>query len=543
MAGRSKPIVRIVMDGQEDSYLKSYTTRDEVKGTVMITAPMDCRFEEIYITLEGQSTSFPLSGRLPQTPPAGHADEPFTGWTMTYVDNTGAAASVNTRIRGYHKHLCIRQPIDEALYPHPRIAERDRTYEFPFSFVIPEELPITSCRHSFANDQVLAEHKKLPPSLGDPSQAGHGQTLLDDLAPHMSKVIYAVRVRVTTPRKSDCKEIDLVDIKQRFRLVPEVEEHPPVNVEDNDDDNVLRKERVIKKGIFHGRLGWVTAEAVQPSSLMLPPPRAVGSMPATTNTIVKLRFDPAQPHLQPPKLSSVTNRLKVSTYYAAEPMGEFPARDKAIYSSTRGLYAESIKLSSRCVGAVRWTRNDVCSGRQQDGDDRYSHISDDDAVPSPSAHYASGVYYTAKIVVPVSLPKDKAWVPTFYSCLVSRIYQLEVSISLTPPNASILPSTISLRIPIQISAAGNPRPPPMPLFSDDEVTAFFSPRNATTPPAGGFADDEELASGSLREQLRGSISSAAQVSQPPPGYSFLAGASHGVPVRIPSPYGISPGCG
>jgi hypothetical protein len=54
LAGKSRPTVTITLDGQEANFLKSYTTRDEVKGAVAITAPMDCRFEEIYITLEGQ---------------------------------------------------------------------------------------------------------------------------------------------------------------------------------------------------------------------------------------------------------------------------------------------------------------------------------------------------------------------------------------------------------------------------------------------------------------------------------------------------------
>ena len=55
VVGKIRPVISISLDGQEGAYLRSYTTRDEVRGIVRITAPQDRRFEEIYITLEGKS--------------------------------------------------------------------------------------------------------------------------------------------------------------------------------------------------------------------------------------------------------------------------------------------------------------------------------------------------------------------------------------------------------------------------------------------------------------------------------------------------------
>jgi hypothetical protein len=61
LTGKTKPVVNIHLDGQRVDYLNSYTSRDEVKGTVSIVSPVDCRFEEIYITLEGRFGTVTIS--------------------------------------------------------------------------------------------------------------------------------------------------------------------------------------------------------------------------------------------------------------------------------------------------------------------------------------------------------------------------------------------------------------------------------------------------------------------------------------------------
>jgi hypothetical protein len=63
-----------------------------------------------------------------------------------------------------------------------------------------------------------------------------------------------------------------------------------------------------------------------------------------------------------------------------------------------------------------------------------------------------GVYYTASVVVPIILPKKKAFVPTFQSCLIARIYSLDLSLSFHPVGKTVLTPTLSLRVPIQITS-------------------------------------------------------------------------------------------
>jgi hypothetical protein len=76
-----------------------------------------------------------------------------------------------------------------------------------------------------------------------------------------------------------------------------------------------------------------------------------------------------------------------------------------------------------------------------------------DTVTGSSASYAGNVFYTASIIVPITLPPGKAFVPTFHSCLISRIYALELCVSYQTPNANALASSVTLKIPLQVTSA------------------------------------------------------------------------------------------
>ncbi|KAI7633257.1 hypothetical protein KC322_g22427, partial [Hortaea werneckii] len=114
--------------------------------------------------------------------------------------------------------------------------------------------------------------------------------------------------------------------------------------------------------------------------------------------------------------------------------------------------------------------------------------------PQPSEQYKGKAYYTARLLVPITLPNHKAFVPTFHSCLVSRQYALKLDLSISG-TGGIAPS-LDLKLPIQISQAGrqdnhSPERPAgaPPAISPEEEAAesesiydFFEPR-AVGPPA------------------------------------------------------------
>ncbi|KAL9038788.1 MAG: hypothetical protein Q9214_005143, partial [Letrouitia sp. 1 TL-2023] len=331
---KTRPTIDITLtDGQKDAFIPSYTSLDEIKGQVAITTPVDTKFEHIFITFEGVA--------------------------KTYVEKIATSSPTNGRTEAFQCFLRLVQPMDDTGVIASRVAEAGKTYTFPFNFVVPERLLPQACDHARENDSVQEAHVQLPPSLGDPLTAGMGKALMDDMTPDMALVSYAVKVRMTNGRGSTGKHTLVAETFKKVRVVPAVDEKPPLSVQAGvEDDYRLRKEKDIRKGMFKGKMGRLVMESLQPHSLRLPSIKTSSPCPATTMATVNLRFDPASPSAQPPRLGTLSTKLKVATFFASIPMREIPARSSTFhYSSTKGIYVETLPLSSRCVASAQWEKH------------------------------------------------------------------------------------------------------------------------------------------------------------------------------------------
>ncbi|MCJ1420654.1 hypothetical protein MMC32_007013 [Xylographa parallela] len=434
-----KPKIDITLNGpQEENVVPSYTTLDKIEGTVSISAPVDINFDDIHIT--------------------------FQGATRTYVEKVSTTHAVFDRSKAYHSFLRLSQPIKEADYPENNVLKAGETYTYPFTFVVPEKLLPQSCMHPKDNERVLEAHLQLPPTLGD-SMFGPDKTLLEDFAPDKTIVSYAIRVIVFRKGPdAEGKPSIVVDSMKKLRIMPAVDEWPalPLSGTDN-DDYTIRQEKDLKKGMFKGKLGRLTVESSQPGSLRLPYCRSdVSAARVTTMAVVNLRFDPSDDSAKPPRLGNLVNKLKVMTFFAVIPARDFPCRANSyIYDSQRGVVVENINLSSRNVESVQWVQHNTLERHD-------SAISISDNLPPASA---SQTFYTAQILVPVDLPTScKTFVPTFHSCLVSRVYSLSLTLSVSVPGARVSATTMHLRIPLQVSAEGNPDA--QPTISEEEMQAI-----------------------------------------------------------------------
>ena len=271
----------------------------------------------------------------------------------------------------------------------------------------------------------------------------------------MAKIRYCVNAQVMRTREQDGTEVVLVEGSKKLRVVPAQAEAPPVSTGDGCDDYVLSKTKSLKKGMFFGKLGRITVAAAQTGALILPSPASPTSAPPTTMATLRLRFDPSDSSSEPPRLGGLNTKIKTSTFFAARPNASFPSHHDRLsrYSPLNGVYDTSTQLSSRCVESVSWTKHAPHSQRR-DSDSSTCSSDYSDNVYTPGAKLDVG-FYKATILVPITLPATKSWTPTFHGCIVSRVYTIDISLTIHTPGTGVPASKVTLRLPVQIAALGN----------------------------------------------------------------------------------------
>lgn len=215
-----------------------------------------------------------------------------------------------------------------------------------------------------------------------------------------------------------------------------------------------RKEKDVRRGFMRGKFGRITMTAAQPRPIQLSARTGEKSESTGTVVTVQLRFDPVG-NEDPPALNSLSSKLRVSTAYSMTPMETFPSGDLSRSHLGQAMYLETVPLSALCLGAAHWTRH--------------------------TDSHKSMLYYTASIVVPIALPDARrAFVPTFHSCLVSRFYALDVSVSYRTPAANIVDPSVSLRLPVQMTCE---RKVDQGIYCpvDEEIDEIFLPRSVAPP--------------------------------------------------------------
>ncbi|KAJ9190948.1 hypothetical protein DTO164E3_9091 [Paecilomyces variotii] len=493
---RSRPKVGIDLVDQKDGFVASYTTGDKIEGEVTITAEHDIQFDDINITFEGLAT--------------------------TSVERSSSLAGSGRTSNAYQAFLKLRQPIRQTEYPHPRIFEAGCTFRFPFTFVVPDHLLPQACDHSKDNIHLRYAHTQLPPSLGDPMLAGDGVSLLDDMAPAMTRISYVIKVSISRkPSVEGGRSTSLASVAKKVRVVPAVDEQPPLSIPDDCDDYCLRKERDVRKGLLRGKYGRLVIATSQPKPLQCDfPTRNGSSCSASTVATLHLRFDPVGDE-QPPRLGTLWTKIKASTFYSIIPWDNFPSMSSRTYwTNIRGVYAETMPLSSRCIASVQWEKH--CNENDNNMPRRVSmqSASSTESLTGPSASYSSKTFYTASLLVPITLPNSKSFVPTFHSCLISRTYALDLCVSYHTPNANLVAPSSSLRVPIQITCGRRDKSTRQDDTEaevdaeNDEEEDVFRPRRIGLPNPGSLDG-----SGSLSDISDNTSRSLERAD--PPGYSDM----------------------
>jgi hypothetical protein len=389
---------------------KVYTSGSPVSGDVTITTRRDVRFDSLQILLIGS--------------------------TKTRVDGVNSPQEVT------HTFLKMAMPIPESSYPVPRVLEAGRTYAVPFNFVVPHYLTINACNHHVHSDRVREQHVLLPPTVGGWEK--------DDMAPQMARVEYSIKARVF--RDPDCggKRIKVMEAVHPVRALPASVEEPPLGVTKHDKLYAMSKSKTLRKNILSGKVGKVAAKATEPRAVILRPD---GHAAAGSLARICVKFEPAASDAPLPKIACVSGKIVAHTFYSSGGMPTF-SMDR------RGSYSTSTSLHSFVPERVRWDQHVSAAARRDSG---YASDSASDSGGEGTGRRASGagaglkprnragvpVYYTTTLEFPINLPVEKkAFIPTFHSCIASRIYVLQLSISAASGASS---STIVLSLPLQVA--------------------------------------------------------------------------------------------
>ena len=422
----------------KDSSTGFYITDDLIQGHVSLEFEKDTNIDELSITLEGK--------------------------TATRIEKHVILSNIPGYISGEHTFLRMSCPIRLTDLPKQCLARRRQTYHIPFNFTVPQSLLPYACSHATIDESTTRKaHLHLPPSLGSPES---GDIFIDDIDSNRAKIAYTINFRL---RKhfSDGRSV-LLQKAMPVCIIPTTAEEPPMFIAEDDPYYRLSHSKGVCKGLspIGKAVGRLEAHAKEPASLTYRHQSEDADGCQTSSIAVDLHFRPTRSGQVPPRLHSVKTKLHSFTFFGALPYQEIPRPGDVGHGLAEHCqYMSTIGLGTLKTGFVKWTKQESLAAEDLELDPSPASITDD---RSPD--------YTTTLQIPIRLPKStckqsgqRLLTPSFQSCLVSRVYSLELNLSYkaTPmspggaPDDSAVsksvagylttPSHLILRLPLQVN--------------------------------------------------------------------------------------------
>ncbi|ORY65268.1 arrestin [Pseudomassariella vexata] len=416
-----KPSLSIHVDNHYQA--KVYTTSSSVSGRIKINTSRDVRFDHVEIL--------------------------FLGVSKTVVETSFSPHAIN------HTFLRLSMPLSqlEDSFPVPRVFEAGRTYTAPFHFVVPQHLTMSACRHGLESGPVHQDHLCLPPTMG----RWEGK---DDLSPEMSHVEYNIKARVYRDEEVSGKRIKVMEAAQEINVLPAFSERAPLNVTKNDKLYSMSKSKMLRKSLLTSKLGVMTLSATQPRAVMM---KTDGRSASSTDAMLDLKFEPASSNSVPPKVTGISAKITTVTYFSSAGIKVAPNLgdwNRSFDSNGPGSYSNTMSISSAEAtnNKVTWqqklspqARRDSGYATDENSDNSRSSSDGGDRRRGSKAsnkYKSAPFYYAANLQVPIKLPTSKKmFIPSFHSCITSRAYALQVTVSLSAGGMS---SSLSVSVPLQV---------------------------------------------------------------------------------------------
>lgn len=396
--------VSISIDGSCHNDPQIYTTGSVITGRAIVHSEMGAYCEEAEILLLGLAgTRLELTRHKPT-----RALSPFLKMYMT-AERDGGSLELDS--------------------PFPGPLAAGETVAIPFSFVVPQYLLEDSCRHPCASQALWERHAHLPPTLDGANEQGH-----EFLARGRIQYYVEMRLRCHDNSNTNCDAVvcasaevhhsKVIAARQMVTILPALPELPPLPLDSVNFATYLPSKSIIIRKNFLQRCGRLKASSTQPPAMMLDPS---GRSSPCSVLHLQLDFFPGDSSSQPPNKLAVSGIALGTTHLCAEPselLPELSCQNSGIGGDGNGpttvQYSSAHKLLPLTPERPAWRRI-------QDRTD--------------------GDYYRAELEMPLSLPacQRKPVLPTFYSCLISQTYTLEIRISI-----GLATPSLSLTLPLQI---------------------------------------------------------------------------------------------
>ncbi|KAF7595720.1 hypothetical protein BBP40_005164 [Aspergillus hancockii] len=300
-----------------------------------------------------------------------------------------------------HTFMKVHHPIKNGYQPGS-ILEPSWCYEIPFTFVVPDGLPLMASDHKADHAGIKQAYTRLSPSM------------CTETATERCCIQYMIRV--TIPRKlcgSNQRTGNLVNVVQPVKLLSSDTLKSPGGA----IAQILkyRKELEIKHDRREKHTGHlaISASCTTPIRLLI---RDTVTSHVDASIILDLTYRPVGNEL-PPRLRKVYPTLNMITSFSEILLEEdLSSPQKRRSDLACGTHVQPLTLRTMSTASIHWI--DILPLNTG-------------AVLLPQACHSNSpgkknASYSSSIIVPISLPKHNDLVPSFVFCSISRVYTLEL---------------------------------------------------------------------------------------------------------------------
>jgi hypothetical protein len=336
--------------------------------------------------------------------------------------------------------LELQQPIENDAFKPDQVLKDGFIYKFPFKFIVPDELPIHACLNKGKHCKIDRSHLLLPPTLRRDDEKS--PLRLKDSSSGKIGITYSVQAKLLRQHaEEDQPNEPLESALMLVRIIPALKEMPPAYTVDHLQfcPQSLRPLKIASSQTIKGAFKVCTLEPNPISLLTFSYEESKG--PVTTVTI-EMEFQPTHDE-PPPAITRISRKLLAHTTTHAVPFRT--SLSGPVCKSKQKIDTHTVRLGDLKMSSVRWAKQPPANNVGRDTKEYVTRTGD--CVKDSKQRRL----YVATIEVLICLPNTKTFVPTFDSCLISRSYAVEICLYYSLPRKSIKSSSVSVRVPFQIT--------------------------------------------------------------------------------------------